>query len=104
MYHFEARSCSFPYISCNVSSVNEYDKEADLNDRLKLFLSHSLSICSNLADDGKLGYRFTLADELEEVDIGPGDKPRPTFISKKLDPSLRGPMIALLKEYSDCFA
>jgi hypothetical protein len=57
-----------------------------------------------LADDGKLGYRFTSADELEEVDIGPGDKPRPTFVSKKLDPSLRKPMIALLKEYSDCFA
>ncbi|KAK1648386.1 hypothetical protein QYE76_066191 [Lolium multiflorum] len=42
--------------------------------------------------------------KLEEVDIGPGDKPRPTFISKKLDPQLRGQMIALLKEYPDCFA
>ena len=38
------------------------------------------------------------------VDIGPGDKPRPTFISKKLDPILREQMIALLKEYRDCFA
>ncbi|KAK1696972.1 hypothetical protein QYE76_013669 [Lolium multiflorum] len=54
--------------------------------------------------DGKLGYGFTSADELEEVDIGPGDKPRPTFISKKLDPHLRSQMIALLKEYPDCFA
>jgi hypothetical protein len=51
-----------------------------------------------------LGYGFTSADELEKVDIGPGDKPRPTFISKKLDPSLQELMIALLKEYSDCFA
>jgi hypothetical protein len=102
--HKEARSSSWPYISCNVSSVNEYDKAVDLNDRSKLFLSHCLSICSDLADDGKLGYRFTLADELEEVDIGPRDKPQTTFISKKLDPSLREPMIALLKEYSDCFA
>jgi hypothetical protein len=84
--------------------VNEYDNAADLNDRPKLFLSHSLSICSNLADDGKLGYGFTSTDELEEVDIGPRDKPRPTFISKKLDPSLQEPMIALLKEYSDYFA
>jgi hypothetical protein len=100
----EARSSSRPYISCNISSVNEYAKAADLNDRPKLFPSHSLSICSDLADDGKLGYGFTLADELEEVNIGPGDKPQPTFISKKLDPSLREPMIALLKEYSDCFA
>jgi hypothetical protein len=40
-------------------------------------------------DEGKLGYGFTSADELEEIDIGPGDKPRPTFISKKLKPELR---------------
>jgi hypothetical protein len=57
-----------------------------------------------LADNGKLGYGFMSADELEEVDIGPGDKLRPTFVSKKLDPSLREPMIALLKEYSNYFA
>jgi hypothetical protein len=102
--HKEARSSSRPGINCKISSINEDDKAVDLNDRPKLFLSHSLSICSDLADDGKLGYGFTSADELEEVDIGPGDKPRPTFISKKFDPSLREPMIALLREYSDCFA
>ena len=54
--------------------------------------------------DGKLGYGFTSADYLEKVDIGPRDKPRPTFICKKLDPSLHEPMIALLREYRDCFA
>jgi hypothetical protein len=86
--HKEARSSSRPYINCKVSSINEDNKAADLNDRSKLFLSHSLPICSNLTGDGKLGYRFTSADELEEIDIGLGDKPRPTFISKKLDPSL----------------
>jgi hypothetical protein len=102
--HKEARSNSRPYISCNVSGANEYDKAADLNDRPKLFLSHSLSICNNLADDGKLGYGFTSDDEPEEVGIGSRDKPRPTFISKKLDQSLQEPMIAILKEYSDCFA
>jgi hypothetical protein len=73
--HKGARSSSRPYISCNVSGVNEYDKVADLNDHPKLFLSRSSSICSDLADDRKLGYGFTSADELEEVDIGPGDKP-----------------------------
>jgi hypothetical protein len=86
--HKEARSSSWPDINCKILSVNEEDKAADLNDRPKLFLSHSLPIYSNLADDGKLGYGFTLADELEEVDNGPGDKPRPIFINKKLDPSL----------------
>jgi hypothetical protein len=102
--HKGTRSSSRPYISCNISTVNEYDKAADLNDRPKLFRSRSSSICSDLADDGKLGYGFTSANELEEVNIGPGDKPRPTFVSKKLDPSLREPVIALLMEYSDCFA
>ncbi|KAK1621182.1 hypothetical protein QYE76_026699 [Lolium multiflorum] len=67
-------------------------------------VSRSASTCVDLTGDGKLGYGFTSADELEEVDIGPGDKPRPTFISKKLDPHLRSQMIALLKEYPDCFA
>jgi hypothetical protein len=102
--HKEARSGNRPYINCNISSIIEYDKAPDLNNRPKLFLSHALPICSDLADNRKLGYRFTSADELEEIDIGPGDKSRPTFISKKLDPSLREPMIALLKEYSNYFA
>jgi hypothetical protein len=73
--HKEARSGSQLDINCKISSVNEYDKAADLNDQLKLFLSHSLPICSDLVDDENLGYRFTSADELEQVDIGPGDKP-----------------------------
>jgi hypothetical protein len=76
----EVCSSSQPYISCNILSVNEYDKVVNLNDLSKLFLSHSLSICSDLADNGNLGYGFTSADALEEVDIGPWDKPRPIFM------------------------
>jgi hypothetical protein len=102
--HKDVRSSSWPYINCKVSSSNEDNKAADLNDRPKLFLSHSLPICSDLTGDGNLGYRFTSADELEEIDIGPGDKPQPIFINKKLDPSLREPAIALMKEYPNCFA
>jgi hypothetical protein len=95
----EARFCSRLYFYCKVSKNNERYKAADLNDRSKFFLLPSLSICSvDLTDDGKLGYGFTSADELEEVDIGPRDKPRPTFVSKKLRPCLRELMIALLKE------
>ncbi|KAK1648373.1 hypothetical protein QYE76_066178 [Lolium multiflorum] len=79
--------------------------KADSSDRPVLSVPPALPVCGvDLTGDGKLGYGFTSADELEEVDIGPGDKPRPTFISKKLDPQLRGQMIALLKEYPDCFA
>jgi hypothetical protein len=54
--------------------------------------------------DGKLGRGFMSADKLEEVDIGNGDKPRPTFISANLESSFREELIKLLKEYKDCFA
>jgi hypothetical protein len=53
--------------------------------------------------DGKLGRGFMSADKLEEVDIGNGDKPRPTFISANLQSGFREELIKLLKEYKDCF-
>jgi hypothetical protein len=53
--------------------------------------------------DGKLVRRFMSADKLEEVDIGNGDKPRPTFISANLESDFREELIKLLKEYKDCF-
>ena len=56
---------------------------ADLEDN-----EDSPAFAAGFSDDGKLGYGFTSADDLEEVDIGPGDKPRPTFISSKLDLAL----------------
>jgi hypothetical protein len=85
----KARFDSRLYSCCKVLKSTEGHKVADLDDRPKFFLLSSLSICSvDLTDDGKLGYGFTSADELEEVDIGPGDKPRPTFVSKKLCPCL----------------
>jgi hypothetical protein len=100
-----------PALAASYTSIVKFQrnsegyKAANLNDRPKFFLLSSLSICSvDLTDDGKLGYGFTSADELEEVDIGPGDKPQPTFVNKKLHPCLGEPMIALLKEYGDCFA
>jgi hypothetical protein len=54
--------------------------------------------------EGKLGQGFTLADLLEEVYIGPGDRPRLTYVSAKLDPEYKQKLINLLKEYRDCFA
>jgi hypothetical protein len=44
------------------------------------------------------------ADKLEEIDIGDGDKPRPTFVSATLGPGFREELIKLLIEYKDCFA
>ena len=54
--------------------------------------------------DGKLGHGFTSADELEEIDIGPGDRPRPMYVSAKLDVEYKQELIDLLKEFKDCFA
>jgi hypothetical protein len=47
--------------------------------------------------DGKLGRGFM-------VDIGNGDKPRPTFISANLESDFKEELIKLLREYKDCFA
>ena len=54
--------------------------------------------------DGKLGHGFTSAIELEEIDIGSRDKPRPTYISARLDPKYKQELVDLLKEFKDCFA
>jgi hypothetical protein len=55
-------------------------------------------------DEGEMGKGFTSADELEVVDIGPGDRPRLMYISAKLHPKYKKELITLLKEYRDCFA
>ena len=47
--------------------------------------------------DGKLGHGFTSADELEEIDIGPGDRPRPMYVSAKSDPEYKLELIDLLR-------
>jgi hypothetical protein len=54
----------------------------------------------NLVDgtDGKLGRGFMSADKLEEVDIGNGDKPRPTFISASLESGFREELIKPVAE------
>ena len=45
-----------------------------------------------------------LADLLEEVDIGIGDRPRLMYVSAKLDPKYKQELINLLKEYRDYFS
>ena len=57
-----------------------------------------------LEEDGKLGHGFTSANKLEKIDLGDGSKPRPTFISAKLGPEYKTELIALLREFKDCFA
>ena len=39
--------------------------------------------------DGKLEHGLTSVDELEEIDIGPRDWPRPTYVSAKWNPEYK---------------
>ena len=41
---------------------------------------------------------FTSTGGLREIDIGPRDRPRPTYVSAKLDPEYKLELIDLLKE------
>ena len=47
---------------------------------------------------GKLGHGFTSVSELKEIDIGPGDRPRPMCMSAKSNPKYKPELIDLLKE------
>jgi hypothetical protein len=61
-------------------------------------------IIEEFRDLDKLGQGFTSVDPLEEIDIGDGKTPRPTFVNKTLETDPRDEVIGLLKEYSGCFA
>jgi hypothetical protein len=61
-------------------------------------------IIEEFRDLDKLGQGFTSADPLEEIDIGDGKTPRPTFVNKTLETDPSDEMIGLLKVYFDCFA
>jgi len=54
-------------------------------------------------DEGKMDKGFMSANELEAVDISDGDKSRLTYVSAKLDLEYKQELVALLKEYKDCF-
>ena len=53
---------------------------------------------------GKLGQGFMSSYLLEEVDIGPSDRPRTMYVSAKLNPKYKQELINLLKEYREYFA
>jgi hypothetical protein len=60
-----------------------------LQQRIDHYWAHKKDTCEAIEDFddlSKLGKGFTSVDPLEEVDIGDGTVPRPTFVSKNLDP------------------
>jgi hypothetical protein len=51
----------------------------------------------------KLGQCFSPADPLEEIDIGDGITPRPTFINRNMSLEHKDAIIELVRNYVDCF-
>jgi hypothetical protein len=51
----------------------------------------------------KLGQGFSLADPLEEIDIGDEITPRPTFVNKNISSEHKDAIIKLLRDYVDYF-
>jgi hypothetical protein len=82
-----------PVSKTGESTITKRSSDSSMGDMIKEF-----------RDLNKLGHGFTSADPLEEIDIGDGKTPRPTFVNKTLETDPRNEMIGLLKEYSDCFA
>jgi hypothetical protein len=51
----------------------------------------------------KLGQGFSLANPLEEIDIGDGITHRPTFVNKNMSLAHKDSIIKLFRDYFDCF-
>jgi hypothetical protein len=51
----------------------------------------------------KLAQGFSSVDPLEEIDIGDGIIPKPTFVNKNMSLEHKDAIIKLLREYVDCF-
>jgi hypothetical protein len=82
-----------PALETGESAITQRSSDSSVGDMIEEF-----------RDLDKLGQGFTSIDPLEEIDIGDGRTPRPTFVNKILETDPRNKMIDLLKEYSDCFA
>jgi hypothetical protein len=57
----------------------------------------------NFDEVEKLGQSFSSVDPLEEIDIGDGITPRPTFVNKNMSLEHKDAIIKLLKDYVNCF-
>jgi hypothetical protein len=78
-----------------------------LKKHVEQYRSEKNDICEAVDDFReveKLGQGFTSTDPLEEVYIGNGAVPRPTFVNKNLDAGYKVKLIDILKEYVDYFS
>jgi hypothetical protein len=55
-------------------------------------------------DVSKLGQGFSSVDKLEELDLGGGEVPRPTYVNARLTSEEKAKLHEVLREYVSCFA
>jgi hypothetical protein len=60
-------------------------------------------VVDDLDDMGKLGWGFSLVDELEEINIGDGSTGRPMYVNANLSKEQKEEVRALLRELTNCF-
>jgi hypothetical protein len=78
-----------------------------LRHRTEQYQSTTNNMCETIKDFGeveKLGQGFLSVDPLEEIDIGDGITPRPTFVNKNMSLEHKDTIIKLLRNYVDWFA
>jgi hypothetical protein len=61
-------------------------------------------LVDDLDEMGKVGLGFMLVDELQQIDLGDGHEPRPTYINVGLTTEQKVAVHELLKEFTNCFA
>jgi hypothetical protein len=92
----------------STSLCNLMDRSIEwLKQRVEQYQLENNEICEAVEDFSeieKLVQEFTSANPLEEIDIGNGAVPRPTFVNKNLNADYKAKLIELLREYVDCFA
>jgi hypothetical protein len=74
--------------------------------RAKQYRSTMNDMCEAIVDFDEveqLGQGFSEDDPLEEIDIGDGITPRPTFVNKNMSLEHKDAIIKLLRDYVDCF-
>jgi hypothetical protein len=67
-------------------------------------MGNAIGVVEDLDELGKLGRGFSSMDDLEEIDIGDGVVPRPTYVSAHLDANQKHEIIELLKVCMCCYA
>jgi hypothetical protein len=65
---------------------------------------NAIGVVEDLDELGKLGHGFSSMDDSEEIDIGDGVFPRPTYVSARLDVNQKWEINELLKTYTCYFS